>query len=186
MFKKRTPCRTPCRRNVDSFAAFFTFRTDGLRQNSGSDHPPFSAVQWCVVTYNKRRANLCDPSGRYECPAKNPHFVSAVIAPPVMAVLLDVFRVLRTSSSPEFDWTHSCRAPDHEHLGRMSLRLRSGRQAGRQSSDSGQTRKLRLVYFLPNDRTFNPDVVDSMKAQDSEDSGLFFLATRCSRTAKAP
>ena len=32
-------------------------------------------------------------------------------------------------------------------------------------SDSGETRTLRLIYFLPNDQTFNPDVVDSMKAR---------------------
>ena len=67
------------------------------------------------------------------------------------------------ASSPEFDWTHSCQAPDHEPLGHEMV---SGPAAKRPAvSDSGETRTLRLVYFLPNDRTFNQDVVDTMKAR---------------------
>ena len=67
------------------------------------------------------------------------------------------------ASSPEFEWVHSCQAPDHERLGHE---LSSGAAAKRPaSSDSAQTRTLRLIYFLPNDRTFNPDVVDTIKAR---------------------
>ena len=67
------------------------------------------------------------------------------------------------ASSPEFDWNPSCRAPDHERLG---CELAAGPAAKRLAvADSGETRTLKLIYFLPNDRTFNPDVVDSMKAR---------------------
>ena len=92
-------------------------------------------------------------------PGKIP-IVSAVL-PACLAVLL--MSPSTYASSPEFDWTHSCRAPDHEQLGHE---LAFGPAAKRPAvSDSGQTRKLRLIYFLPNDRTFNPDVVDTMKAR---------------------
>ncbi|MDE3259288.1 MAG: hypothetical protein OYM47_15790 [Gemmatimonadota bacterium] len=81
-------------------------------------------------------------------------------------VLLASFFAIPTaghSSSPEFDWAHSCQAPDHEQLGHE---LALGPAAKRPAvSDSGETRTLRLIYFLPNDRTFNQDVVDSMKAR---------------------
>ena len=83
------------------------------------------------------------------------------IFPTFAAVLLLSFGA--SASSPEFDWTHSCQAPDHEKLGHE---LAFGPAAKRAAvSDSGETRTLRLIYFLPNDRTFNQDVVDSMKAR---------------------
>ncbi len=67
------------------------------------------------------------------------------------------------SSSSEIDWAHSCQAPDHEQLGHQ---LAVGSAAKRPAvSDSGQTRTLCLIYFLPNDRTFNPEVVDTIKAR---------------------
>ena len=67
------------------------------------------------------------------------------------------------ASSSEFDWAHSCQAPDHEQLGHE---LTFGAAAKRPAaSDSSQMRTLRLIYFLPNDRTFNPDVVDTIKAR---------------------
>ena len=86
--------------------------------------------------------------------------VSAVFPACLAVLLLSPFTY---ASSSEFGWTHSCRAPDHEQLGQE---LEFGPAAKRAAvSDSGQTRQLRLIYFLPNDRTFNPDVVDSMKAR---------------------
>lgn len=67
------------------------------------------------------------------------------------------------ASSPEFDWAHSCQAPDHDHLGHeLNLGAAAKRPA---SADSAQSRTLRLIYFLPDDRTFNPDVVDTIKAR---------------------
>ena len=48
----------------------------------------------------------------------------------------------------------------------MGRELAAGSAARRPAvSDSGLTRTLCLIYFLPNDRTFNPDVVDFMKAR---------------------
>ena len=83
------------------------------------------------------------------------------VSPIILAVLL-LSSVVFASSS-EIDWAHSCQAPDHELLGHeLTLGAAAKRPA---SSDSAQTRTLRLIYFLPNDRTFNPDVVDSIKAR---------------------
>ncbi len=96
--------------------------------------------------------------------------IVAAVFPACLAILL--LSSFTYASSPEFDWTHSCRAPDHELLGHE---LAFGPAFKRVAvSDSGQTRQLRLVYFLPNDRTFNPDVVDSMKARISR-IRTFFL-----------
>ena len=67
------------------------------------------------------------------------------------------------ASSSDFDWVHSCQPLDHEQLEYDQTR---GPAAKRPAvSDSGQTRTLRLIYFLPNDRSFNPDVVDTIKAR---------------------
>ena len=83
------------------------------------------------------------------------------IFPAYLAVLL--LSAVAYGSSPEFDWTHACQAPDHEQLGHE---LAFGPAAKRPAvADSGETRTLRLIYFLPNHRTFNPDVVDTMKAR---------------------
>ncbi len=87
--------------------------------------------------------------------------VLSFIFPTCPAVLL--LSSVAYGSSLEFDWTRSCKAPDHEQLGHE---LAPGPAAKRPAAaDSGETRKLRLIYFLPNDRTFNPDVVDTMKAR---------------------
>ena len=68
-----------------------------------------------------------------------------------------------SASSSESEWAHSCQPLDHEQLGHE---LATGPAAKRPAvSDSGETRTLRLIYFLPNDRTFNPDVVDTIKAR---------------------
>ena len=80
----------------------------------------------------------------------------------VIAVLL-LIPTQGYSSSSAIDWTHSCQAPDHEHLGHeLALGAAAKRPA---SADSAQSRAVRLIYFLPNDRTFNQDVVDTIKAR---------------------
>ena len=67
------------------------------------------------------------------------------------------------ASSAEIDRAQSCQPLDHEQLGHE---LAAGPAAKRPAvSDSGETRTLRLIYFLPNDRTFNQDVVDTIKAR---------------------
>ena len=66
-------------------------------------------------------------------------------------------------STPPINWAHSCRPLDAEQLERDH---RPGPAAKRLAdSDAGETRTVRLIYFLPNDRSFNSDVVDSMKAR---------------------
>ena len=68
------------------------------------------------------------------------------------------------SSSPEFDWAHSCQAPDHEHLGQDELTLGAGRKAARRF-------RLRpgphgAADLLPAQRPHvQPDVVDTIKAR---------------------
>ncbi len=67
-----------------------------------------------------------------------------------------------TSPSP-IDWANSCRLVDSEQsegdhiLGPAPKRLAD--------SDSSQTRTVQLIYFIPNDRTFDSDVVDTIKAR---------------------
>ncbi len=63
----------------------------------------------------------------------------------------------------EFEPAHACQAPDHEQLEHELAAGPASKWPA--SSDSSQTRSVRLIYFLPNDRTFNPDMVDSMKAR---------------------
>ena len=83
------------------------------------------------------------------------------ILPTFLAVLL--LSSGSHASSSEIDWAQSCRAPDHEHFGQELALVPAAKRPA--AADSGETRTLRLVYFLPSDRTFNPDVVDSMKAR---------------------
>ena len=66
------------------------------------------------------------------------------------------------SSPAEIDWANSCRPLDaghwEDHAGSPAAKLLT-------DSDAGQTRDVKLIYFLPNDRTFNSDVVDTIKAR---------------------
>lgn len=94
------------------------------------------------------------------------------VSPACLAVLLSSSGTY--ASSPEFGWTHSCQAPDHQLLGPELAFGSSSKRAA--VSESGQIRELRLIYFLPNDRTFNPDVVDSMKARISRIRTFFLFA----------
>ncbi len=80
----------------------------------------------------------------------------------LLAVLLSL-PTAGFASSSEFDWAQSCQPLDHEQL---EHDFTVGPAAKLPAvSDSGQSRTLRLIYFLPNDRTFNPDVVDTIKAR---------------------
>ena len=62
------------------------------------------------------------------------------------------------AASPLADPTHSCQVFPSEQWERF------GGPAAKRPADAGEPRTVRLIYFLPNDRSFNPDVVDSMKA----------------------
>ena len=63
-------------------------------------------------------------------------------------------------ASPPIDWAHSCQPPDHEQWEQERTHGPATKLA-----DAGEPRTVRLIYFLPNDRTFNSDVVDSIKAR---------------------
>ena len=86
---------------------------------------------------------------------------------PVLACIV-FFAVLllpasgHASPSP-IDWARSCRPLDAEKLERDH----TGSPAAKSltDSDAGQTRTVKLIYFLPNDRSFDSDVVDSIKAR---------------------
>ena len=67
------------------------------------------------------------------------------------------------ASSSRIDWANSCRPLDAGHWEAD----RPGPPAARSlaTSTAGQARTVRLIYFLPNDRTFDSDVVDSIKVR---------------------
>ena len=63
------------------------------------------------------------------------------------------------ASSPLADRTHSCRVFESEQWEHFRG------SAAKRLADAGEPRTVRLIYFLPNDRSFNSDVVDSIKAR---------------------
>ncbi len=65
------------------------------------------------------------------------------------------------ASASEIDWANSCRALDAAHW-ESDL---PGSPAAKLLTESGLTRNVKLIYFIPSDRTFNSDVVDSIKAR---------------------
>ncbi len=81
--------------------------------------------------------------------------------------LITAFLVLLTplaianESTPPNDRTHSCRVFESEQWERDG----AGGPAAKRPADAGEPRTVRLIYFLPNDRSFNADVVDSMQTR---------------------
>ena len=63
--------------------------------------------------------------------------------------------------SSEIDRARSCHVVESEPFEQLHISASKWPAV----SDSGQTRSVRLIYFLPNDRTFNQDVVDTIKAR---------------------
>ena len=80
--------------------------------------------------------------------------------PTLLAVVLSLPAAAYASSSV-IDRARSCHVVESEPFEQLHISA-SKRPA---VSDSGQTRIARLIYFLPNDRSFNPDVADTMKAR---------------------
>ena len=64
-------------------------------------------------------------------------------------------------STPPNDRTHSCRVFEFEQWERDG----AGGPAAKRPADAGEPRTVRLIYFLPSDRSFNADVVDSMQTR---------------------
>ncbi len=77
-----------------------------------------------------------------------------------LAFLLSLSAAAYASSS-EIDRTHSCRVFESEQWERDG----AGGPAAKRPADAGEPRTVRLIYFLPNDRSFNADVVDSMQTR---------------------
>ena len=79
----------------------------------------------------------------------------------VFLSLLFLRPAVHASTSP-IDWAHSCRPLDAEHWERDHT---GGPAAKLLSANADQTRDVKLIYFIPNDRTFDSDVVDTIKAR---------------------
>ena len=78
----------------------------------------------------------------------------------ILAVLFAPLAALHASSPPA-DSVHFCLPVDPEQRQRDEPRP-AGKWAA--DLDVGEPRTVRLFYFLPNDRTYRTEVVDSMKA----------------------
>ena len=66
------------------------------------------------------------------------------------------------ASSPPVDWAHSCRPLDAEQWERDHT---GGQAAKFLTANAGPTRDVKLIYFIPNDRKFDSNVVDSIQAR---------------------
>ena len=91
--------------------------------------------------------------------------------PALLAVVLSLPAAAYASSS-EIERARSCYVAESEPFEQLHISA-SKRPA---ASDSGQTRAVRLIYFLPNDRSFNPDVADTVKARIPRIQTFFFAA----------
>ena len=67
------------------------------------------------------------------------------------------------ASASRIDWANSCRPLDAGHWEADHPGPPAARSLA--ASAAGQARTVRLIYFLPNDRTFDSDVGDSIKVR---------------------
>ena len=74
------------------------------------------------------------------------------------------------ASSPPADSLHFCAFDDHEYLLRDHTLPAAKRPA---NLNVGEPRTVRMIYFLPNDRPFRQEVVDSMKVTIREVQAFF-------------
>ena len=91
------------------------------------------------------------------------------------------------ASSPPADSVHFCQLIDYEQWRRDNPRPAGKRLA----LNVGEPRTVRMIYFLPNDRPFRQEVVDSMKVairrvQTSMPSRWRRMATATERSASRP
>ena len=89
---------------------------------------------------------------------KPPVLHSALFA--LLVLLLSPMAVTNASPSPADSVHFSCQLVDHEQLERDRPLPAAKRLA---DLNVGEPRTVRLIYFLPNDRPFRAEVVDSMK-----------------------
>ena len=69
---------------------------------------------------------------------------------------------LGNASTSPIDWANSCRPLDAEQWERDHT---GGPAAKLLSANADQTRDVKLIYFIPDDRSFDSDVVDTIKAR---------------------
>ena len=77
--------------------------------------------------------------------------------------LLCLASIAQASSPPAEDNVHFCQVLDYE-----DMRARDSLYAARKQAlnlNVGEPRTVRMIYFLPNDRPFRQEVVDSMKTK---------------------
>ena len=74
------------------------------------------------------------------------------------------------ASSSTINWAHSCRPID---AGQWEGDHAGGPAAKLLSANAEITRDVKLIYFIPNDRSFDSDVVDSIKARISRIQTFF-------------
>ena len=80
---------------------------------------------------------------------------------PCIFALLCLASIAQASSPPAEDNVHFCQVLDYE-----DMRARDSLYAARKQAfnlNVGEPRTVRMIYFLPNDRPFRQEVVDSMK-----------------------
>ena len=82
---------------------------------------------------------------------------------PCIFALLCLASIAQASSPPAEDNVHFCQVLDYE-----DMRARDSLYAARKQAfnlNVGEPRTVRMIYFLPNDRPFRQEVVDSMKTK---------------------
>ncbi len=85
------------------------------------------------------------------------------LAPPVrwLLVIGVCFPSISYASSPPANDVHICEVLDYEAIRARDSLYAATKQA--LNLDVGEPRTVRMIYFLPNDRPFQQEVVDSMK-----------------------
>ena len=87
------------------------------------------------------------------------------LAPPVrwLLVICVCFPSVSYASSPPANDVHICKVLDYEDMRARDSLYVATKQA--LNLDVGEPRTVRMIYFLPNDRPFQQEVVDSMKVR---------------------
>ena len=101
--------------------------------------------------------SMPDMDTKGDCPMRTSVFLSALLALP--GSFLTPPAVAYASPSPA-DSAHFCQILDPEEWERERASLPAAKRTG---LSAGESRTVRLFYFLPNDRRYRPEVVEAMK-----------------------
>ena len=88
----------------------------------------------------------------------------------ILLALLLALLVAPAASSPAPESAHVCAIHDYEQWRRDHPRPAAKRLA---DLDVGEPRTVRMIYFLPNDRPFRQEVVDSIKVRIRQVESFF-------------